>query len=459
MSDQIGHVRVGHGSSVRTIPIGQVYFPFASGRLEYDCPSCGAKCCRGHGYIASASELRVQLHARSQVRFFIDAASVSAAGAMVHNLAPACFFLTDGAQCSIQENHGFAAKPVTCRLFPFNRLQIAGDHLIVWPHPTLCPLRVVSGPARARQSRHDVLLDMLMESTIGSKVRMTPALQGVDNLFEREREIVRRSDECLDAPEYYSFVLIQLAATASKVRETNTPTTATLKKYADLVWDMLGEVPLPDDVAVVNTVTVLTPLVRSLFLWRADTTRPALPQVEYVRLPYLLLSLYVLALLAKRAGAVITYQTISQIAQDMRELLVVLAYADCPVTWRADTEINLTCQGPDDHRLRYIRVAKALLPACQRKSSTSLAEIIADQLPQDPVDRIVFLKRLATRLAGCITTSENGCGVTPALMSRKLQRWALGYFSDHFVAEALGRYASTPSAASAVLNARTDAGV
>src|SRR5688572_27096382 len=97
-----------------------IYFTFETGRLGYDCRSCGAQCCRGHAYqISSSDELAAQLSSEPLLGMFIQASSRSDPKRVltVRNLKPACFMLTANGQCSVHLKYGFRAKPETCRLF------------------------------------------------------------------------------------------------------------------------------------------------------------------------------------------------------------------------------------------------------------------------------------------------------------------------------------------------------
>src|SRR4029079_2829320 len=94
------------------IPADRVYFAFPSGRLSYDCVTCGAQCCRGHGYnLDVAHDLKRQMAASHTLRFFLDPCEAGAAdNSHARTLKPACFFLTDQNACDIQAKHGYDAK-------------------------------------------------------------------------------------------------------------------------------------------------------------------------------------------------------------------------------------------------------------------------------------------------------------------------------------------------------------
>ena len=111
-----------------------IYFPFPSGRLGYDCVTCQAKCCRGFGYMTTVgAELDRQFEMRPTLPLFVSPPDPRTSGGQVSigNCAPGCFFLADDGRCDIHRERGFAAKPETCRLFPFNNFRRVGRFLIV----------------------------------------------------------------------------------------------------------------------------------------------------------------------------------------------------------------------------------------------------------------------------------------------------------------------------------------
>lgn len=65
--------------SPTSIPADHVFFAFETGRLTYDCATCGAQCCRGHGYnLRVGDELQRHLASRPAVKFFLNQHEVEA---------------------------------------------------------------------------------------------------------------------------------------------------------------------------------------------------------------------------------------------------------------------------------------------------------------------------------------------------------------------------------------------
>lgn len=170
------HTRGGNYSSER------LYFAFRSDGFSYDCVSCKAHCCRGHGYsLSTGQELDTQLRLRPSLRMFL---SSNDAGTSYHvsNCAPACFFLTHDNTCSVQVTSGYQAKPETCRLFPFNHFRRVGDFLIILPHVSLCPLKVSPGGSPTARLRSITAI-----STSQQRLRQdSPASIGVGSIVNIE---------------------------------------------------------------------------------------------------------------------------------------------------------------------------------------------------------------------------------------------------------------------------------
>jgi Fe-S-cluster containining protein len=115
-----------------------VYFTWPDRRFRYECRGCGA-CCKGHGIgLDVAGGQLVQLIARRPeiVPFLRRRGEAITA----FNPRDRCWFLDDGGQCRIELEDGRAAKPASCRLFPFNRVFRLGSYTIVDYNSVICPL-------------------------------------------------------------------------------------------------------------------------------------------------------------------------------------------------------------------------------------------------------------------------------------------------------------------------------
>jgi hypothetical protein len=94
-------IRLFHTRPPIDIAADCVYFAFASGRFTYDCITCNAQCCRGHGYQATVGpELDRQLALRPALRFFLDQQNgESPSQRIIRNCPPACFLFTELGRC------------------------------------------------------------------------------------------------------------------------------------------------------------------------------------------------------------------------------------------------------------------------------------------------------------------------------------------------------------------------
>jgi Fe-S-cluster containining protein len=122
-----------------------IYFTWPDRRFTYDCRGCAA-CCKGHGIgIDVAGGQLVQLLARRPAL----AAFLRRRGDAITAFNPRdrCWFLDDGGLCRIEVEDGRAAKPASCRLFPFNRVFRLGAFTIVDYNSVICPLRVADDGA------------------------------------------------------------------------------------------------------------------------------------------------------------------------------------------------------------------------------------------------------------------------------------------------------------------------
>ena len=156
------------------------YFTWPDRRFRYDCRSCGA-CCKGHGIgIDVAGGQLVQLVARRPEL----AAFMRRRGDAITAFNPRdrCWFLADDGLCRIEVEDGRAAKPASCRLFPFNRVFHVGAHMVVDYNSVICPLQLgAEGIAHA-----DILAEI---DTIQDPAIVGTKLPPDDALIARERAI------------------------------------------------------------------------------------------------------------------------------------------------------------------------------------------------------------------------------------------------------------------------------
>ncbi|HEX4450274.1 MAG TPA: YkgJ family cysteine cluster protein [Kofleriaceae bacterium] len=162
------------------IPTTNSYFTWPDRGLRYECRGCGA-CCKGHGIgIDAAGGQLVQLVAKRPDL----AAFVRRRGDAITAFNPRdrCWFLADDGLCRIELEDGRAAKPASCRLFPFNRVFHVGGVMVIDFNSVICPVqRATDGIAHA-----DVLAEI---STITDPAIVGTTLPGDATVIERERVI------------------------------------------------------------------------------------------------------------------------------------------------------------------------------------------------------------------------------------------------------------------------------
>lgn len=118
----------------------RVYFTWPDRRFRYDCRGCGA-CCKGHGIgLDVAGGQLVQLLARRpELTAFLRRRGDAITA---FNPRDRCWFLADDGLCRIELEDGRAAKPASCRLFPFNRVFRIGSYTVVDYNSVICPLQI-----------------------------------------------------------------------------------------------------------------------------------------------------------------------------------------------------------------------------------------------------------------------------------------------------------------------------
>jgi hypothetical protein len=391
-----------------------VYFPFASGRFAYDCVSCGATCCRGHGYLLQPGrELDTQLSLAPAVRFFLSSCEQGAPHFHVTNAAPACFFLDDDNKCRVQAAAGFAAKPATSRMFPFNSIVRLGEYLLVAPHPMLCPLTILPSGTTTAQSSHEALIEELIARGVNNHVQVVSYRNGDPAAaIRRERRIVALSEEYLDTGDYPAFAAVQLALAASAERRGGDEARrreceADLRATVDLMHRVLGaQGPLatvPGD-AVVRTLVAMTPLLR---MEHVLAIKDAGGGLGAERMPYVLTALATFARLAIDAGmSRLSYQGVQSIMRENLTLLLLLSMVNRRVAWKSDGDVDVAFHGDPVSQQTYRTLAKLLL-ADPRGRGPTLGELLLDNVPHAGVERVVFLRQLARRTAGRLTTRED----------------------------------------------------
>lgn len=403
-----------HGIAASEITEAGTFFTFSSGSLTYDCIRCNAACCRGHGYLLERSHHRDEhLALAPNLHVFLDphGSDPAATFVRVRSCPPGCFFLSERGLCGIQLAYGYAAKPETCRLFPFNYLRRVGNHLVVAPHTRLCPLAITPKGARDQKSEHGALLGDLRREGISARVPVCDVgwIQDVGRLLGLEREIVTVGGKLDGTATYADFAATQLALTYSHFPTTGErcavgaeEASSRIQRFGDRATHALGVSDRPaEDPRVVRTLVAATSSLRASMLFRHKENPEGLSvgDIGIHRVPYAVFGIYLLATLARNAGMVdVTFQTVFDLHRAFGPILFVLVNSDRKMVWRRGTSIPLSLsQGDRDLEGPYLRVVKALL---DESAHNTFGEVVGEYSPRDPASRVRFLGLLGTGLRG-----------------------------------------------------------
>lgn len=419
-----------------------VYFAFGSGRFEYDCHSCGGACCKGHGYAGTRAEIEHQIALKPALSAFVSSLGTGRRRhrsdvAFVSNCAPACFFLDEDKLCSVHSTFGAAAKPETCRLFPFNDFRIVGPYLIVLPHPGLCPLALVPPTRASALATHDGLLAALVGQGLHAPVTEAVAIEAdVDRLIAIERAIVDRAES--DA----TVSLTDFCEAQGQIASTALPSARppSLSEFEASLSAALGErcaelEEAPSDVS--RLLIAVAPSVRARLIFRkgASATATSVP-LSCVPLYFRVLSEFVLR--ARRAGlANVTYQTVIAIEARWRDLFRLLSFACARGALSPNVPIDLSWSGSPGGEIGFIRVVQDLLRPSSSSSET-LGEILNRRL-EGGAGRIAQLDTVAKRLAPCLVgpgiRTKRGFG-----LRARVQRTMLRYLDEQAVLRIRARF-------------------
>lgn len=199
------------------------FFTFSDRTLRYDCPSCGSFCCKGKGIALEARDEVVRF-ARLEPRMASLVHPLNAHFAQVVDVTDGCWMLRPDGLCAIETDHGYAQKPHTCRLFPFNRIFQVGDVRVVDFNSKICPLQD-SSEARNGQSWDDLQKQIDGEGPSFFGRGDVPPPKGALELgwAAHERFIRDAIDAHLGDPDYAPFAALQEEAMLALVRRQPMP--------------------------------------------------------------------------------------------------------------------------------------------------------------------------------------------------------------------------------------------
>lgn len=393
-----------------------VYFAFGDGTLEYDCQTCNAQCCRGHGFLLHHNEFDKTLQLKPAVAWFSELpTSQNAEIVQIRNCPPACFFLDRNGRCDVQVQYGFDAKPETCRLFPFNEFRVLGDQLIVSPHRTLCPLSLVRSGGSSVLSEHNRLWEAMTASGINSRIRhVSPDGSTAADRLAVERAILAASRNLPPISSYEDFVLIQtsLKARLSARQGENNVDAEALEKFGFHLRKALGTWPSPkyeSDGELLRLMIAMTPTIRSWLLFLTEPSGELFGQTRSDRVPFLILALHKVAALALEAGMErVTFQTISRLFQTYLPTLTLLSFADCRLMIDFSRPIDLSTGWGKPMHDRYVDIVRALMGTSRLPPTLTVGEIVNKFASGDPTGRLAMLNAIANRVVNRLSLVSDG---------------------------------------------------
>lgn len=426
-----------------SVSFEHTYFGFASGRLRYDCVTCKAQCCRGHGYSVNAGPERdAQVASNPLIRFFMTPCQSGAAHYHVGNCPPSCFFLTREDRCQIHLDHGPAAKPSTCRLFPFNNFTRVGPYLVVLPHPRLCPLEIVPPGQHDMLSDHQELLSAMSLRGVDAHIPSSTApTTDLDALIAIERRIVDDSASKTSESDIGWVVAKQLVQQGS--RADATLAREEVREFIAQLRNLLGiETAAEGHPDTLQALIALTPLIRAQLLFRrADAPADGF-DVRLERVPFALAAFSQIVFLAREAGVPLTtYQGVMRLLLEFMPVLRLIACLDEVRAMRTDLMIDTRWVGEPSLQMPYAGIVKALIRRVQLKERLTLGEVVARNMESITTDRMAFLRHLTSRLSGRLTRIETPVPALAPLRHPKpaLQHWILSNSSSEQIASLSGR--------------------
>ncbi len=147
--------------------LDHVYFTWPDRRFRYECQDCGA-CCKGHGIglDVTAGQLVQLTTRRPELTAFLRRRGDAITA---FNPRQRCWFLEDDGLCRIEVEDGRAAKPASCRLFPFNRVFRIAGYTVVDFNSIICPL-IVGEDGISQAEVHAEIASIQDRTVIGTQL-------------------------------------------------------------------------------------------------------------------------------------------------------------------------------------------------------------------------------------------------------------------------------------------------
>lgn len=189
-----------------------LHFPFLSGVLTYDCPTCDAPCCKGAALgIGPSRELVTIQQAQPRAALFAVPSFHASPVMALQSPAERCWFLDRKRRCRLERVLGREAKPSGCRLFPFVRFRMMGEAVCVLPD-FLCPLGVADATTASGATSHDELALEIHRALVrrsGHPELPAPRDLPWSEALPLERKIVEEGEPHLRALSYVPYAELQ----------------------------------------------------------------------------------------------------------------------------------------------------------------------------------------------------------------------------------------------------------
>lgn len=192
--------------------LDRMYFTWPDRRFSYDCRGCGA-CCKGHGIglDVEAGQLVQLVARRPEIAAFLRRRGDAITA---FNPRDRCWFLEDDGLCRIETEDGRAAKPASCRLFPFNRVFRLGAYTIVDFNSVICPLAVTVAGGIAHDEVHREIASITDATIVGTALPARDPIGEGKAFVETERAIAQATFAAADAADLAAAWAAQADAAA-----------------------------------------------------------------------------------------------------------------------------------------------------------------------------------------------------------------------------------------------------
>jgi hypothetical protein len=295
-----------------------------------------------------------------------------------------------------------------------------GSTLVVAPHSTLCPLGVVRAGQSSPVSDHQTLLSDLQLRPIEASVGAARAISGDEgSAIALEREIAAISDYFLKRHDFAGFCAAQLrlvdewrarhpASAGSRDHE------IVISQYAVRLEAVLGGAPTPatwQSSSLTTSLISTGPFVRSQMVFE----NPALPAhyLDQEQVPLAVYALGTLMAFAFEAGLDhLTFQSIARTLKANKSLVQLLGWLNEGMVLRQDRSVSFAGSHSATAQLTLVKILRRLLPGRARKTSgITLASILAEELPDEKLQRILVLKEIAPLLLDVLVPAHGGARV------------------------------------------------